>query len=324
MPSLKGDDVPSTLHRILIAVAIAGFVPGVAAASPEAEETAAVSSGAEALPQLERALDVARANYGEDSRALVPTLTDLAQAYRLIGRTDHAEPLYQQAIRLDDQGGDEARLATNLASLALVYRAAGRLSDAEPLYERALPLLERTLGADHPEVARCLTNRAVLYWHEGKPEKALPLQRRALKIAQKAFGADHPKTAALRRNLELMKTAPSTAVAAASEPAPPVPAPRRQRTTSSARLAKPVVTGRFAIEVGSVTRPEEAATAWKRLAGRHASLASLELRPPWPVQLPDRQVTHRIVAGAFATEAQARAACVDIRDDGGSCRVLTP
>jgi tetratricopeptide (TPR) repeat protein len=323
MPSLKGDDVPSTLHRILVAVAIAGSGPGVAVASPEAEETAAVSSDAQALPQLERTLDVARANYGEDSLALVPALTDLAQAYRLIGRTDHAEPLYQQAIRLDDQGGDEARLATNLASLALVYRAAGRLSDAEPLYERALPLLERTLGPDHPEVARCLTNRAVLYWHEGKPEKALPLQRRALKIAQKAFGADHPKTAALRRNLELMKTPPPLAVAADSEPAPPVPAPR-QRTAPSAPSAKPVVTGRFAIEVGSVARPEEAATAWKRLARRHASLASLELRPPWPVQLPDRQVAHRIVAGAFATEAQARAACVDIRDDGGSCRVLTP
>ncbi len=274
----------STLRFLLLAIALMGFQPGAAIGSSEAEAAPSATPELEALAQLEQALDVARAWHGDGSVALVPALTELAQAYRLLGRADHAEPLYQQAIRLDDGGGDEARLAANLTSLALVYRAEGRLADAELLYERALPLLERTLGPEHPEVARCLTNRAVLYWHAGKPEKVLPLQQRALGIAKRAFGAEHPKTVALRSNLELMKTAPPAATAVA-EPPQPLPAPPRPEPTAvpAPPQAEPPVAGRFLIEVGTVTPPAEAPTVWQRLVDRHASLAALEPRPPWRV-----------------------------------------
>lgn len=317
----------SSLSRLVLALSIAFLLPGAALGSTEPDGTTQAEPAADALPALERALDVARARHGSSSVELVPALTELAQAYRLRGRADHAEPLYRQAVDLDDRrGGDEARLATNLASLALVYRAQGRHADAEPLYERALPLLERTLGPEHPEVARCLTNRAVLYWHDGRPEKALPLQRRALAIAEKAFGADHPKTAALRRNLELMRSPPPAVVAEAeTDPPAPTAAPRvAQPPAAPVPKPPPPPSGRFAIEVGTVAHPAEAPTAWRRLVQRHARLAGLEPRPPWPVQLPDHRLTHRIVAGSFATEAQARAACADLHADGGRCRVLTP
>jgi hypothetical protein len=122
-----------------------------------------------------------------------------------------------------------------------------------------------------------------------------------------------------------MRTAPPAATAVA-EPPQPLPAPPRLKPAAvpAPPWAEPPVAGRFLIEVGTVTPPAEAPTVWQRLVDRHASLAALEPRPPWRVQLPDRRIAHRIVAGAFATEAQARAACADLREDGGNCRVLAP
>jgi len=50
-------------------------------------------------------------------------------------------------------GPQDPRLATSLNNLAEIYRAQGRYAEAEPLYQQALAIDEKALGPDHPEVA---------------------------------------------------------------------------------------------------------------------------------------------------------------------------
>ncbi|MEZ5826018.1 MAG: tetratricopeptide repeat protein [Geminicoccaceae bacterium] len=83
--------------------------------------------------------------------------------YRVLGRLDEAEPLYERAVVLDERnlGADDPGLATSLNNLALLYRSQNRLAEAEQLYERSLDILENIYGPHHPNVAKSLNNLAV-------------------------------------------------------------------------------------------------------------------------------------------------------------------
>ena len=188
----------SSLSRSLLAATLLGVTAPTMAAE-----------GRDRLPALERALDLARAQHPGKSVMLVPALTELAQAYRRAGRNDHPEPLYEEAIHLDEvTGSNPARLGINLVDLALVYRAQDRLREAQLANERALPLLERALEPDDPEIARCLTNLAVLYWRQGEMAKARRLQEQALAMVERKLGPSHERAATLRQNLALMVSPP--------------------------------------------------------------------------------------------------------------------
>jgi hypothetical protein len=47
--------------------------------------------------------------------------------------------------------------------LGLYYRLQGRLDEAEPLYQRALEAQERTLGSEHPDTLLSVNDLAELY-----------------------------------------------------------------------------------------------------------------------------------------------------------------
>ncbi len=115
-----------------------------------------------------------------------------------------AEPLYQRALRINEQalGADHPQVALNLNNLAHLYNTQGKYADAEPLYQRALRINEQALGADHPQVALSLNNLAELYRTQGKYADAEPLYQRALNIFEEALGLTHPNTQTVRGNYE--------------------------------------------------------------------------------------------------------------------------
>jgi sporulation related protein len=80
--------------------------------------------------------------------------------------------------------------------------------------------------------------------------------------------------------------------------------------------------GRFAIHVASVRDPARVAEEWRRLAGRHPSLAGLALREPRTVEVPGRGRFYRVIAGAFASRAEAEAACARLGPEGRGCRAV--
>jgi tetratricopeptide (TPR) repeat protein len=218
---------------------------------------------------------------------------ELARAYVLLGRHDLARPLYERLVRLDEAlDGEGPRLADDLCGLGLVEAAQGRAREAAAAYGRALEVLDRAGAGGGLEAARCLTNLAVLRWREGAPREAARLQARALAAAERSPGVGGPRLASLRQNLALMGAGP----AAAGDG--------------------------FAVQVASVRDPAAAPAEWRRLAGRHRSLADLGPRRPRPVDVPGRGRFYRVLGGAFATRAVAEAACGPVRAGGRDCWVV--
>jgi hypothetical protein len=60
------------------------------------------------------------------------------------------------------------------------------------------------------------------------------------------------------------------------------------------------------------------------MAERFPSLAGLELRPAVPVAVPGKGTFYRVAGGAFATRAEAQAACDRLRAGGQYCEVTSP
>ena len=95
--------------------------------------------------------------------------------------------------------------------------------------------------------------------------------------------------------------------------------------TSSERQAAltspPPASGSFALQVASV-RKGAVATTWQRLLARFPTeLAGLELRPARAPRT-SRSAFYPVIAGTFATRAEAQAACDQLRAAGGECLVI--
>ncbi|MEK0082326.1 helix-turn-helix domain-containing protein [Benzoatithermus flavus] len=101
----------------------------------------------------------------------------------------------------------------------------------------------------------------------------------------------------------------STPPSATATPAPPTPAPRG---------------GQFALHLASVRDPAVVAGEWQRVVKHHPSLAGLEPLPPMAVSIPGKGTYYRVVAGSFATRAEARAECERLRAENQYCMVVTP
>ena len=309
----------------------------VLAASAMAQDTGDAGKGLElmrtgrysaALPYLRRDLETAEARYGAKDPSIAVELNNLAEANRRMGRLDEAQTLYKRAIALDEKAGPQngAGLATSLNNLALVYRAKGQLDEAAKLHERSLALLEKSLGPNHPDVARSLNNLATLYRLQGQPEQARPLQERAVEIADGSLGRQHPDTQQMRRNLAALDKAPGAAAprptpaAAAGKLALPPPADTPAAAATPAPAA-PARTGAFAVQLAAVPEADQVTAEWRRLVRRFPQLDQLALQAPQAVEVAGKGTFYRVLAGPFASRAEADATCARLRKAGASCRL---
>ena len=152
----------------------------------------------EAIPLAKRVLTICEKTLGPNHPDVAGPLNYLALLYAAKGDYAKAEPLYQRALAITENGFSKASLLNNLA---LLYQRKGDYGRAEPLYQLVLFFKEKALGAEHPETAAALNNLATLYRDKGDYAKAEPLYQRALAIKEKALGAEHPETAAVLNNL---------------------------------------------------------------------------------------------------------------------------
>jgi tetratricopeptide (TPR) repeat protein len=131
----------SLTQAILVALAIAIWVPAAAAAEPLAE---ALALSKQAVPLFQQ------------------------------GRYAEAEPLLKGALAIFEKalGPDHPKVATGLSNLAALYQVQGRYAEAEPLLKRALAIFEKALGPSHPDVAQSLNDLALLYQVQGRYAEA--------------------------------------------------------------------------------------------------------------------------------------------------------
>ena len=81
-------------------------------------------------------------------------------------------------------------LGRNLIDLAEVYRTEGKYGEAQPLYEEALKVDSKQFGADSVEVAEVLDRHAELYKTLNDYAHAEPMLQLALDIRKKKMPVD--------------------------------------------------------------------------------------------------------------------------------------
>ena len=123
--------------------------------------------------------------------------------YHDLGDYARAEPLFREAIEIEQRTGDRNNPTnyTTLNNLARVYQALGDYARAEPLYRRALEISGANTAEKHPRHAVRLNNLGGLYLEMGDYAKAEPLLQRAREISKRTLGENHPEYVATLNNL---------------------------------------------------------------------------------------------------------------------------
>lgn len=149
----------------------------------------------EALPLLNRALELRRHTLGPRHADVAQVLHSLGDAHTALRSFEEGEPLLREAlaIRTAAEGaGSEAACAVRL-SLGSLLAASGRDSDAEQLLRLAVAQL-RSLG-DDGVLARAQLQLASVLESRGRHHEAEDLARESLALRRKAFGEESLATA---------------------------------------------------------------------------------------------------------------------------------
>jgi tetratricopeptide (TPR) repeat protein len=161
------------------------------------------SKNTEAVQFCEKALELRKNAFGENSTKAAQAMSRLGLAYADADEYKKAESVLQQALQIDEHkfGEKHIEVAHDLNNCALVYLDQGKYDLAEPLYIRAVNIASTSLGPEHPETALSISNLAWLYYNQGNYAKAEPLLQKSLVIREKVFGKNHPYVAQSLSNL---------------------------------------------------------------------------------------------------------------------------
>ena len=91
-------------------------------------------------------------------------------------------------------GTNDPHEASPLNGLAHLFLKQGKTEQAESLYQQALRIQEEALGEHHPELAQTLHDLALFQLQQGKLSEAILFAERAFSIRSQILGAAHPKT----------------------------------------------------------------------------------------------------------------------------------
>lgn len=132
----------------------------------------------EALPRLERALELKEKALGADAPEVTRSLHRLALSYEKSGRLDLAAAQFERMLLLRQRqvGSNEIELAEVFSHLARVNLSLGRLARAEDTAQSALMILERKPSVELASLLDCL---AKIYERSDRPADAAAANERA-------------------------------------------------------------------------------------------------------------------------------------------------
>ena len=152
------------------------------------------------LPQAAKAYRAAiDTSTNGEKRAI--RLNDLALLYKEQGNWKDAEPLFRQAVTLQQKllGPTSPELGATLNNLSGLLLDARRPAEAEPLARRALDIFDGTLGHTHVRTGIAVSNLADVLMARGATAQAVKFYQRALAIFEKELGPEHPWTRDVRQ-----------------------------------------------------------------------------------------------------------------------------
>jgi len=209
----------TTMLKEMMTAAAARIEKGDLARSPEAELRLRATIGNtfrelalydEASKMLAPAVPLARSLRRGDHAEIAEAMDNLAQLLNDKGDLAAAEPLYREALAMDQRlfPGDAPRVATDLNNLSQLLDDKGDLAAAEPLARQALEMRRRLYPGDHEDVAESLNNLAGLMIGgnrgTGDLEGAEKLYREVLAMSRRLYPGDHPRLAGALNNLSVL------------------------------------------------------------------------------------------------------------------------
>jgi serine/threonine protein kinase len=155
---------------------------------------------AKALPLLERALAIGRANFGSEDVRVAASLNALGVLQRQLGNNAAAEPLLVEslAIRRRLLGSSDKDVAVTLVELSRALKDLGRSAESEAPTREALEIRKKIFGEEHRETATSKNELAGLLRDRGDLAGAETLYREALATNERVLGSDHPNTGATK------------------------------------------------------------------------------------------------------------------------------
>ena len=166
-----------------------------------------VGQAKEALPLLDRAMELSRTNLGEQSREYLVAAEKKALALQALGNFDESLKLYEfviQESRPRWQSGDPTAVAT-LMNYGLVNKDKGNMPEAERLIREANDRAQLLRGKDRVQTATALGNLAIVLQAAGRFKDAQPLLEAALKMDRELLGDDNATVAGDYQNLAVLQ-----------------------------------------------------------------------------------------------------------------------
>lgn len=150
-----------------------------------------------AEPLFREALEIWRAELGNDHRYVTRALNNIAAVLKNRGNLDAAEPLYQEAlaIRRRTLSENHPDIATSLANLANLMDRRGAHHEAENLHREALRIRRTALGDGHFDVSNSLGNLAHTLEELDRSGEAEAMYREMLALRRRTLPEGHVEIA---------------------------------------------------------------------------------------------------------------------------------
>ncbi|XP_005107932.1 nephrocystin-3 [Aplysia californica] len=183
----------------------------------------------QALPALQRALEIREIDLDPDDPLVARSLHMLAGLHAQWGKYSTAETLYRHALEIcqNTLGTDHPLVVKELEALAALYHKQDkhdlahrlrkkafaikktlqtpRSQSGEPcvdsLQQRVVQLEELVMGPDSSDLARSLNELGVLHYLQNNPDTAESFFKRALEMRETILGSDHLDVASSLNNL---------------------------------------------------------------------------------------------------------------------------
>jgi non-specific serine/threonine protein kinase/serine/threonine-protein kinase len=151
---------------------------------------------AEALPHLERALELRRTALGDDDPATLQAANGVGVALQSLGRYEEAERLLADTLEARRRllGHEHELTLGSMNNLAALYRSRNLLEDALPLQLELLDTSRRALGDEHESTVTAMSSLAQLHMRRGEERLAEPLFVETMETRIRVLGEDHPDT----------------------------------------------------------------------------------------------------------------------------------
>jgi eukaryotic-like serine/threonine-protein kinase len=155
---------------------------------------------------LEKALETARANLGNEHPEIASYQLALAWLYNSQGKENEAISMCRSALAILEKtaGPESTDVARALHTLAVLLRDKGEYGEARTLFEKSRAIYEKALGPDTMQVAYSYYHQGWLSKLTGNLAEAKQSYERALSIEKKILPPDHPDLAWCLNDLSIV------------------------------------------------------------------------------------------------------------------------